>query len=107
MKVDSRPMLMQLAEPEYMCPKCGYKFYVYDEDKRPSKCEDCGLVFDWISNTTHYFIDETGTIHGGVLADMSKEEFERIVDKFNSIGCINVVPNDVIMKIVTTAEDDN
>lgn len=41
------PMLMQLAEPEYMCPKCGYKFYVYNETKRPNKCEHCNLIFKW------------------------------------------------------------
>lgn len=38
---------MQYAEPEYMCPKCGYKFYVYDKDKRPSKCKGCSLTFEW------------------------------------------------------------
>lgn len=47
MKFIPEPMLMQLAEPEYMCPKCGDKFYVYDVDKKPSKCKDCGLVFEW------------------------------------------------------------
>ena len=25
----AKPILMQLAEPEYMRPKCGYKFYIY------------------------------------------------------------------------------
>ena len=47
MKFSSKPMLMQLGEPEFMCPKCGDKFYVYDVDKKPDKCKDCGLVFAW------------------------------------------------------------
>ena len=47
MKFDSKPMLMQLAEPEFMCPKCGDKFYIHDIDKKPIKCWHCGLVFDW------------------------------------------------------------
>lgn len=41
-----QPVIMQLAEPEFMCEKCGYKFYVYEWDKRPTKCE-CGVLFDW------------------------------------------------------------
>ena len=47
MKFTPKPMLMQLAEPEFMCPKCGFKFYVYDESKRPDKCEHCNLKFEW------------------------------------------------------------
>lgn len=47
MKFDSKPMLMQLAEPEFMCSNCGDKFYIYDVDKKPNKCGYCGLVFDW------------------------------------------------------------
>jgi hypothetical protein len=47
MKFSSKPMLMQLAEPEFMCPKCGDKFYLYDTNETPSKCCYCGLVFDW------------------------------------------------------------
>ena len=47
MKFNPEPMLMQLAEPEYMCPKCGHKFYIYDRNKRPNKCEHCNLIFEW------------------------------------------------------------
>lgn len=39
-----KPMLMQFAEPEYMC-KCGYKFYVYSE--KPKHCACCNMEFDW------------------------------------------------------------
>lgn len=42
-----KPMLMQLAEPEYMCPKCGYKFYAYNKNKRLNKCEYCNIPFEW------------------------------------------------------------
>lgn len=147
MKFDSKPMLMQLAEPEFMCPKCGDKFYIYDVDKKPNKCGYCGLVFDWtysgdwtdkmleileeakeneyifipenrdrpikmiyeddarIIQTNDYtleytrklspmeaeklFMDLFGTTDVGILdcSDMSDEEFERIVDKFNELGC--------------------
>ena len=59
MKFIPEPMLMQLAEPEYMCPKCGDKFYVYDVDKKPSKCKNCGLVFEW-NFAYDKFIDENG-----------------------------------------------
>ena len=106
MRFIPEPMLMQLAEPEYMCPKCGYKFYVYDEDKRPDKCESCDLTFEWDWDKKHYFIDETGTTQVGVCDGMTKEEFERIVDKLNSIGNVQIIPNDVVVKIVTTAEEE-
>ncbi|HGD0580665.1 TPA: hypothetical protein ACH354_002328 [Clostridium perfringens] len=39
-----KPMLMQFAEPEYMC-ECGYKFYTYKN--KPKRCEYCGRRFDW------------------------------------------------------------
>lgn len=48
-----RPMLMQLAEPEYMCPKCGNKFYLETRDdvlvldNRPEECKHCKAVFKW------------------------------------------------------------
>lgn len=42
-----KPMLMQSSEPEYMCPICGYKFYVYDKNKRPDECKYCGVKFRW------------------------------------------------------------
>lgn len=41
-----KPTLMQLAEPEYMC-ECGYKLYVYPQNKKPTKCCYCGRKFDW------------------------------------------------------------
>lgn len=41
-----RPMIMQLAEPEYMCPVCGVKFYSYSGE-RPEKCSHCNTEFDW------------------------------------------------------------
>lgn len=47
MKNKIKPMLMQLAEPEYMCPKCGNKFYVYDKEERPNKCKYCNISFKW------------------------------------------------------------
>ena len=47
MKFIPEPMLMQLGEPEFMCPKCGFKFYVYDENKQPDKCGHCNLKFEW------------------------------------------------------------
>ena len=50
----TKPMLMQLAEPEYMCPKCGFKFYLVLDEKGyikslPTKCTYCGEKFDWES----------------------------------------------------------
>lgn len=50
--MNERPILMQLAEPEYMCPKCGFKFYlVLNEDGTiktyPTHCTYCGEKFDW------------------------------------------------------------
>lgn len=39
-----KPMLMQFAEPEYMC-KCGYKFYTYNW--KPNYCSYCGKKFNW------------------------------------------------------------
>jgi predicted Zn-ribbon and HTH transcriptional regulator len=48
-----KPMLMQLAEPEYMCPKCGFKFYLEIRndkivlDNKPNACSNCGCTFDW------------------------------------------------------------
>ena len=47
MEEKTNPMLMQLAEPEYMCPKCGCKFYVYDKNKRPNECSHCRVSFKW------------------------------------------------------------
>lgn len=46
MKEKIQPIIMQLAEPEFMCEKCGCKFYVYEWDNRPMKCE-CGVLFNW------------------------------------------------------------
>lgn len=44
-----KPMIMQAAEPEYMCPKCGVKFYVWHRNERPKICEYCHVEFDWES----------------------------------------------------------
>lgn len=44
-KENVKPVLMQLAEPEYMCPECGYKFYVYDKENRPNECRYCNVSF--------------------------------------------------------------
>ena len=38
-----KPMLVQLAEPEYMCTDCGYKFFGV---KAIEKCPICGINFD-------------------------------------------------------------
>lgn len=46
-----RPMLMQYAEPEYMCD-CGFKFYAYES--KPEFCSFCGIKFDW----KHYAFKE-------------------------------------------------
>ena len=35
---------MQLAEPEYMCTECGYKFYGVEAIE---ECPICGAKFDW------------------------------------------------------------
>jgi transcription elongation factor Elf1 len=50
-----KPMLMQLAEPEYMCPECGFKFYLtLNEDKAinhfPTHCGFCDKEFNWIND---------------------------------------------------------
>lgn len=50
-----KPMLMQLAEPEYMCPECGFKFYLILSDERiinyfPSHCSYCNKEFSWKDN---------------------------------------------------------
>jgi DNA-directed RNA polymerase subunit RPC12/RpoP len=47
-----KPMLMQLAEPEYMCPECGFKFYLtLNEDGIinyfPTHCGYCNKEFVW------------------------------------------------------------
>lgn len=42
------PIRMQLSEPEYMCPKCGVKFYVYNEN--PEVCSYCKIAFAWDDN---------------------------------------------------------
>ena len=42
-----KPMLMQLAEPEYMCTKCGAKFFVKDKNNPPEHCEYCKINFNW------------------------------------------------------------
>ena len=47
-----KPMVMQLAEPEYMCPECGFKFYlILNEDgiikSYPKHCGFCGEEFEW------------------------------------------------------------
>lgn len=39
-----KPMLMQFAEPEYMC-ECGYK--VYPDTWKPNYCAYCGAKFNW------------------------------------------------------------
>ena len=46
----TKPMLMQMAEPEYMC-ECGYKFYTYLN--KPEYCAYCGRKFDWSEYTQH------------------------------------------------------
>lgn len=46
-----KPMLMQLAEPEYMCTECGYKFYI-NKNRKPKECLYCTATFDWCV-TTH------------------------------------------------------
>lgn len=50
-----KPMLMQLAEPEYMCPECGFKFYLTLSKDRiinsfPSHCGYCDKEFSWKNN---------------------------------------------------------
>lgn len=51
-----KPMLMQLAEPEYMCPECGNKFYLNISEDRvvinpfPTHCNCCNKEFDWTNN---------------------------------------------------------
>ena len=50
-----KPMLMQLAEPEYMCPECGFKFYLLlNEDGNiksfPKHCGYCDKEFVWKNN---------------------------------------------------------
>jgi DNA-directed RNA polymerase subunit RPC12/RpoP len=47
-----KPMLMQLAEPEYMCPECGFKFYLTLSKEKilnyfPTHCGYCGKEFKW------------------------------------------------------------
>ena len=54
----------------------------------------------------HYFIDENGTTQAGIYNNIPKEELEKIIDKFNSLGNVQIIPNDVVMKIVTTVEDE-
>lgn len=43
------PMLMQLAQPEYMCTNCGDKFYIDTEYKGvyPVECRHCHVLFNW------------------------------------------------------------
>lgn len=42
-----KPMLMQLAEEEYMCTKCGAKFY-----GKKRKCYGCDAEFEYEKNPT-------------------------------------------------------
>lgn len=48
----TKPMSMQLNEPEFMCQKCGYKFYLQLDENNvimnlPTNCEHCDEEFDW------------------------------------------------------------
>jgi len=55
MKDKAKPMLMQLQYPEFMCPKCGSKFYLsLDEEgyvlyPLATHCKCCNIAFDWDS----------------------------------------------------------
>ena len=45
------PMLMQYAEPEFMCKNCGAKFFTWEKSAQPlDKCQFCGQNFglEWI-----------------------------------------------------------
>ena len=44
-----KPMLMQLAEPEYMCTECGVKFFLKDKNNPPKNCSYCNIKFNWNS----------------------------------------------------------
>lgn len=44
-QIPVKPVIMQLAEPEYMCPECGNKFYVYGEKRK--YCSECGRKYIW------------------------------------------------------------
>lgn len=46
------PMLMQYADPEFMCNTCGNKFFTYEKSAQPlDECQVCGQKFgtDWIN----------------------------------------------------------
>jgi len=46
-QIPTKPMMMQLAEPEYMC-SCGHKMYAsYDKRMNPEHCSICGQKLDW------------------------------------------------------------
>lgn len=39
------PQRMQIAEPEYMCPVCGEKFYINNGSEEPNLCSCCNVNF--------------------------------------------------------------
>ena len=41
-----KPMLMQMAEPEYMC-ECGTKYYYWGDKIPTDYCGKCGQKLDW------------------------------------------------------------
>ena len=43
-QLPKKTLLMQFAEPEYMCPTCGIKYYRKYE---VNHCDDCGQKLDW------------------------------------------------------------
>ena len=43
---------MQLAELEYMCTECGYKFYI-NKNRKPKECLYCKVTFDWGSKPSN------------------------------------------------------
>lgn len=45
-QVPKKPMLMQMAEPEYMC-ECGTKYYWWGKEIPANYCKECGQKWDW------------------------------------------------------------
>ncbi len=53
-QIPKNPMMMQLAEPEYMCV-CGNKMYAsHDKRMNPNHCSVCGQKLDWSDVNAQY-----------------------------------------------------
>lgn len=70
-----KPVVMQLAEPEYMCPNCGTKFYFWHISERPDRCLNCDAEFDWYKESSTPNPEKE---HVRLMRDATQEELENV-----------------------------